>query len=189
MSYIPHTPLTYTNWRHALDYHAYNVMNRDTTYHYSPIPDEGSIHETGPLSHSFYDNNIDWTDTDPKPDYVQDLLPIMDIALEWLIENNKESFENYTRDYVLNDHTGLMSASNQLATSLQDIADIQEVTGSQQSPITNAPTDAVTNLSIIGTLLGTLTGEVNASNTKQNSIATIVNAILTALRNHGLIDT
>lgn len=41
---------------------------------------------------------------------------------------------------------------------------------------TNAPTDAPTNLNVITTLLGTLTGEVNATNTRQNQIAVNVNA-------------
>lgn len=40
---------------------------------------------------------------------------------------------------------------------------------------TNAPNDAVTNYNVITTLLGSLTGAVNAASTKQNAIADIVN--------------
>lgn len=41
---------------------------------------------------------------------------------------------------------------------------------------TSAPNDAPTNLNTISTLLGILTGEVNATNSRQNAIANIVNA-------------
>lgn len=40
----------------------------------------------------------------------------------------------------------------------------------------NAPNTAPTNLNVVTTLLGALTGEVNATNTRQNQIADIVNA-------------
>lgn len=43
----------------------------------------------------------------------------------------------------------------------------------------NAPTDAPEGLNVITTLLGALTGEVNAANTKQNVIATNLNALAT----------
>lgn len=40
----------------------------------------------------------------------------------------------------------------------------------------NSPNNAPTNLNVVTTLLGALTGEVNATNTRQNQIADIVNA-------------
>lgn len=57
----------------------------------------------------------------------------------------------------------------------------------QQSAIANAPADANTTLS--GLLIGALTGELNASNTKQNDIASKLNAVIAALRAVGIIAT
>lgn len=58
-----------------------------------------------------------------------------------------------------------------------------------QAAIANAPADAVTNYNTITTLLGALTGAVNAANTKQNDIATKLNSLLSELRTLGLIAT
>lgn len=44
---------------------------------------------------------------------------------------------------------------------------------------TNAATNAPTNLNVVTTLLGSLTGEVNATNTKQNDLATKYNDLAT----------
>lgn len=44
---------------------------------------------------------------------------------------------------------------------------------------TNAPNNAPTNLNVLTTLLGALTGEVNATNARQNTIANNCNAIAT----------
>lgn len=44
---------------------------------------------------------------------------------------------------------------------------------------TNSPTDAPTNLNVVTTLLGGLTGEVNATNGRQNTIAANLNALAT----------
>lgn len=56
-----------------------------------------------------------------------------------------------------------------------------------QAAIANSPADAVTNYNVVTTLLGSLTGAVNAANTKQNDIATKLNALLAELRTLGLI--
>lgn len=53
--------------------------------------------------------------------------------------------------------------------------------------IADAPADAVTNYNVVTTLLGSLTGAVNAANTKQNDIATKLNALLLACRAEGII--
>lgn len=58
-----------------------------------------------------------------------------------------------------------------------------------QAAITDAPDDAVTNYNTVTTLLGTLTGAVNDSNTKQNEIAAKLNTLLAELRTLGLIAT
>lgn len=85
------------------------------------------------------------------------------------------------------------------------------VIGAQQAAIanavagaaSNAATNAPTNLNIVTTLLGTLTGEVNATNTKQNDLASkyndlavrfnasisVFNTLLAEMRAHGLIAT
>lgn len=44
---------------------------------------------------------------------------------------------------------------------------------------TDAPTDAPSDLNVITTLLGSLTGQVNAANDKQNTIATNLNDLAT----------
>lgn len=49
-------------------------------------------------------------------------------------------------------------------------------TNAPDNAAANAPTDAPTNLNVLTTLVGTLTGEVNATNQRQNTIAAIVNA-------------
>lgn len=54
------------------------------------------------------------------------------------------------------------------------IADVD--TTAPNNAETNAPADAPTNLNPLSTLLGALTGEVNATNNRQNQIATKVNA-------------
>lgn len=56
-----------------------------------------------------------------------------------------------------------------------------------QAAITDCPADAVTNYNVVTTLLGGLTGAVNTANTKQNQIATQLNALLAELRTLGLI--
>lgn len=48
---------------------------------------------------------------------------------------------------------------------------------------TNAATNAPTNLNVVTTLLGALTGEVNATNTKQNDLATKYNDLATKFNN------
>lgn len=58
-----------------------------------------------------------------------------------------------------------------------------------QAAIANAPADAVTNYNTVTTLLGGLTGAVNTANSKQNDIATKLNALLTELRTLGLISS
>lgn len=63
------------------------------------------------------------------------------------------------------------------------------VTGAPLAAIADAPADAVTNYNVLTTLLGTLTGAVNDANTKQNDIATKLNAIISRLETLGLIAT
>lgn len=50
-------------------------------------------------------------------------------------------------------------------------------TNSATDAATNNPTDAPTNLNALTTLLGALTGEVNATNQRQNTIASNLNAL------------
>lgn len=47
--------------------------------------------------------------------------------------------------------------------------------------VSAAPADATTNYNVVTTLLGSLTGAVNTANTKQNDIATRLNAVMTWL--------
>lgn len=61
---------------------------------------------------------------------------------------------------------------------------VDVVTGAH---IADAATNAPTNLNVITTLLGTLTGEVNATNTKQNDLATKFNTLLDRLEASGLL--
>lgn len=61
------------------------------------------------------------------------------------------------------------------------------VPNAPQAAIADAPADAVTNYNTITTLLGAVTGAVNAANTKQNDIATKLNSLLGELRTLGLI--
>lgn len=57
------------------------------------------------------------------------------------------------------------------ATHINDAA-----TNAATDAATNAPNNAPTNLNVLTTLVGALTGEVNATNQRQNQIADIVNA-------------
>lgn len=61
------------------------------------------------------------------------------------------------------------------------------LTGSPQAAIGDASADAVTNYNTVTTLLGAVTGAVNAANTKQNDIATRLNTLLAELRTLGVI--
>lgn len=63
------------------------------------------------------------------------------------------------------------------------------LTAAPQAAIADAPADATTNYNTITTLLGALTGAVNTANSKQNDIATKLNALLSELRTLGLIST
>lgn len=58
-----------------------------------------------------------------------------------------------------------------------------------QAHIVAAPADAVTNYNVVTTLLGGLTGAVNTANTKQNDIATKLNAVIAALEANGILAT
>jgi len=51
-----------------------------------------------------------------------------------------------------------------------------------QAAIGAAATNAPTNLNVLTTLLGTLTGEVNATNAKQNDLATKFNTLVSELQ-------
>lgn len=55
--------------------------------------------------------------------------------------------------------------------------------------IGDAATNAPTNLNVLTTLLGTLTGEVNATNAKQNDLATKFNTLLDRLEAAGILAT
>lgn len=53
--------------------------------------------------------------------------------------------------------------------------------------VADSPADAITNYNVVTTLLGAVTGAVNAANTKQNAIAVQLNSLLAELRTLGLI--
>lgn len=63
------------------------------------------------------------------------------------------------------------------------------LTGAPKAAIADAATNAPTNLNVLTTLLGTLTGEVNATNAKQNDLATKFNTLKAELAALGLIST
>lgn len=61
------------------------------------------------------------------------------------------------------------------------------ITANKSANVTNAPADAPTNLNVITTLLGTLVGEVNSTNSKQNEIASKLNSVLACLKAHNIM--
>lgn len=169
------------NWQLGLDYLAYHDHNLQRSYDYSVSPG------TDFNSESDYNNNVTWNDTEPQPDYTTDILPILPIAFDWLLQQGYISYETIARDLYLYDHLALKSASTEIVSLRNDVDNILAVVGDQQAAISDAPADAVTNYNVVTTLLGTLTGAVNTANAKQNQIATQLNLVLAALREHGLI--
>lgn len=87
---------------------------------------------------------------------------------------------------VLADAAG-KSYSLTAADIVHNISPTAFMNNAPQAAIADCPADAVTNYNVITTLLGSLTGAVNAANTKQNEIATKLNSLLAANRVEGLI--
>lgn len=65
---------------------------------------------------------------------------------------------------------------------IEDLATANSLPLAPQAAVSDCPADAVTNYNVITTLLGSLTGAVNTTNTKQNQIATQFNSLLAELR-------
>lgn len=120
-------------------------------------------------------------------DYVQEIKTFLQVSLSGVdsILALKNSVQSALLNYANNTQSYGMSASD-IIWAFPSLAPAGMV-NAPQAAISNAPTDAPTNLNVITTLLGTLVGEVNATNAKQNEIATKLNSLLASQRTMGLI--
>lgn len=94
-----------------------------------------------------------------------------DAGQKEVIDTIKSDIENLGNP-AISDVTGLQAA---LDTKQPLITPETEISNTSDTASVDAPTDAPTNLNPITTLLGTLTGEHNNTNTKLNETAEIVN--------------
>lgn len=131
---------------------------------------------------SIGDGLEDWasgvsTSISDQSDDINDLLTRMSDA-ETAIAGKALLSHSHVIDDISNAGTvgKLLMAAGDKATALAAIM----ITGAHIADgATNSPTDAPTNLNVLTTLLGALTGEVNATNARQNTIATNLNALAT----------
>lgn len=192
MTYVLHTPIYNNSWETALIYHAY-LHNGDVPYDYS-------IGSHNPESQYDYENLVTWNDAATKPIW-GDLTPLFPIALDWMIDNSRESLDNHLLEVYENHESGIELASTEiLAHAFLIAGKMNTPSGSTSQYIrgdgsivsfptipsitpqthiadadTDAPDDAITNYNVVTTLLGALTSAVNAANAKQNTIATNLN--------------
>jgi hypothetical protein len=130
---------------------------------------------------SFYAqwSTVVWNDVRPQPSD-SDLFPLAPQYENWLRDKDQARFAAIESDKFDNP-TGTTDQYVRGNGSLATFPTIPSIT--TQSHIndgaTDAPTDAPTNLNVLTTLLGSLTGEVNATNTKQNALAAKYNDLAT----------
>jgi hypothetical protein len=79
-----------------------------------------------------------------------------------------------------------ITLSERIDTVQASLNDKQPVITAAES-INDAATNAPTDLNVLTTLLGTLTGEVNATNSKQNDLASKFNSLLDRLESQGIL--
>lgn len=125
------------DWTLALLYHAYFVMNRESEYNWSP---NGSYN---PISQSDYENNITWYDSDPKPDYTTDLLPIMDVAFEWLLEHDYIDYDQYKKILFIRMNTALKDTNALAITNAEDIETLQSNVETLESAVSGLSASVV----------------------------------------------
>ena len=121
-----------------------------------------------------------WEDTSPFTDYGTDLVHFSTVGLMTAAQ---------VKDAAIAAILAFATANSfSFSTLIKDLgADVPGLASAPAAAIADAPADAVTNYNAVTTLLGALTGAVNTANTKQNDIATKLNALLAELRTLGLI--